>query len=200
MKVVVLGDVHIGARNDSLTFTKYHISFFTEQLFPFLKENNIKRVVQLGDIFDRRKFVNFQVLNEWKRHVFDWLLENEIEMDIIVGNHDVYFKNTNDVNSPILLLKEYHNINAYVQTTEVMVGGTTVLFVPWINDSNVKATMEMVKKTKATVAMGHFEFDGFEMDKGHKHEGGTNSSKFKKFDTVLSGHFHHKSEIGRAHV
>jgi len=195
-QVVILGDVHIGARNDSNTFMNYHISFFEEQLFPFLKENKIKRVIQLGDIFDRRKFVNFQVLNEWKRRVFDWMFYNGIEMDVIVGNHDIYFKNTNDVNSPILLLSEYVNIKSHVHATEVMIQGTNVLFVPWINDSNVKTTMELVKKTKATVAMGHFEFDGFEMDKGHKHEGGTNASKFKKFDTVLSGHFHHKSDDG----
>lgn len=195
-KVVILGDVHIGARNDSLTFMNYHISFFENQLFPFLLENKITRIIQLGDIFDRRKFVNFQVLNEWKRRVFDWLLKNGIQMDIIVGNHDIYYRNTNAVNSPILLLKEYSNITSYVDATEVELGSTKVLFVPWINDSNVKHTMDEVKKTKATVAMGHFEFDGFEMDKGHKHEGGTNSSKFKKFDTVLSGHFHHKSDDG----
>lgn len=195
-KVCILGDVHIGARNDNLTFMNYHISFFENDLFPYLLKHDIKRVIQLGDIFDRRKFVNFQILNEWKSRVFDWFLKNDIELDIIVGNHDVYFKNTNDVNSPILLLNEYSNITCHVHATEVMVGATNVLFVPWINDTNVKATMELVKKTKATVAMGHFEFNGFEMDKGHKHEGGTNSSKFKKFDTVLSGHFHHKSDDG----
>ena len=196
MKVAILGDVHIGARNDSSIFSNYHISFFENQFFPYLKEHNIKHVIQLGDIFDRRKFVNFQILNEWKRRVFDWMLDNEIEMDIIVGNHDIYFKNTNAVNSPILLLKEYSNINAFVTATEVQIGSTTVLYTPWINDSNKKQTMELVKKTKATVAMGHFEFSGFEMDKGHKHEGGTNSKEFKKFDTVISGHFHHKSDDG----
>jgi len=195
-KAIILGDVHIGARNDNLLFMNYHISFFENQLFPYLIKHNIKRVIQLGDIFDRRKFVNFQVLNEWKRRVFDWMLKNEIEMDIIVGNHDVYFRNTNDINSPILLLGEYSNITSHVSATEVTVDSTKVLFVPWINDTNVKHTMNEVKKTSATVAMGHFEFDGFEMDKGHKHEGGTNSSKFKKFDTVLSGHFHHKSDDG----
>lgn len=196
MKVVILGDVHIGARNDSLTFMNYHISFFEEQLFPFLKTSGIKKIIQLGDIFDRRKFVNFQILSEWKRRVFDYMRLNGIQMDIIVGNHDIYYRNTNEVNSPILLLKEYENIVSYTHAEEVTIDDTKVLYVPWINDTNLKSTMEVVKKTKATIAMGHFEFDGFEMDKGHKHEGGTNTSKFKKFDTVLSGHFHHKSDDG----
>lgn len=196
MKVVILGDCHIGARNDNLAFMNYHMSFFEKQLFPFLKQNKINKIIQLGDIFDRRKFVNFQILNEWKSRVFDWLRDNDIQMDIIIGNHDIYYRNTNKVNSPALLLKDYDNITSYVDCTEVDIQGTNVLYVPWINDGNEKETMKVVKKTKASVAMGHFEFSGFEMDKGHKHEGGMNAAAFKKFDTVLSGHFHHKSDNG----
>jgi DNA repair exonuclease SbcCD nuclease subunit len=198
MKVVILGDVHIGARNDSQVFCEYHISFFENQLFPYLLANNIKRVIQLGDIFDRRKFVNFQILDQWKRRVFDWFAEHQIHMDITTGNHDVYFKNTNEINSPVLLLREYSDVvHPFIHAEEVMIDKTKVLYVPWINSSNFKETMDLVKKTDAKIAMGHFEFAGFEMDKGHKHEGGLASDKFKKFDTVLSGHFHHKSDDGR---
>lgn len=197
MKIVLLGDVHIGARNDSMIFAEYHISFFEDQLFPFLLKNKIKRVIQLGDIFDRRKFVNFKILSVWKKRVFDWFVANDIVLDIIAGNHDVYFKDTNEVNSPVLLLSEYDShINIYTKATEVDIDSTKILFVPWINSSNHNETMKLVKSTDATVAMGHFEFSGFEMDKGHKHEGGSDTSKFKKFDSVYSGHYHHKSDNG----
>lgn len=196
MRCCILGDVHISARNDSSIFNEYFIGFFENQLIPYLEENNITKIIQLGDIFDRRKYVNFNTLNMWKARVFKVLEDKNIQMDIIVGNHDVYFKNSNEVNSPSLLLKEFSNINVYSETEEVLIDNTKVLYVPWINASNSVHTFNTVKKTKAQVAMGHFEFSGFEMHKGHIAEEGLSADKFKKFDTILSGHYHNKSDNG----
>jgi len=140
MKVIVLGDVHIGARNDSQVFADYHISFFTEQLFPYMKKHKIKHIIQLGDIFDRRKFVNFVVLNQWKTKVFDYMQAEKITMDVLLGNHDVYFRNTNDVSSPVLLLREYYNINVFVEPTDVTIGTSKFMYIPWINSSNLEST------------------------------------------------------------
>lgn len=199
MKIVLVGDIHIGARNDNLIFADYHISFFMDQLFPYMKENNLKVIWQFGDIFDRRKFINFTILDKWKKTVFQYMVDNDITMHVLIGNHDTTYRNTNDVNSPFLLLKEYPNVITYSEHTDVQIGDTTVAIIPWINSTNEESTMKYVKKTKATVAFMHAEFGGFEMDKGHKHEGGTSSTKFKKFDTVLSGHFHHKSDNGHVY-
>jgi len=196
MKVIVLGDVHIGARNDSQVFADYHISFFTEQLFPYMKKHKIKHIIQLGDIFDRRKFVNFVVLNQWKTKVFDYMQAEKITMDVLLGNHDVYFRNTNDVSSPVLLLREYYNINVFVEPTDVTIGTSKFMYIPWINSSNLESTLEKVKASEAIAAFGHFEFAGFQMDKGQKHEDGLSTKDFKKFDSVYSGHFHHRNDDG----
>ena len=59
MKLVILGDTHFGARGDSLDFHKFFQKFYDEVFFPYLLENDIKIVIQLGDLFDRRKFINF---------------------------------------------------------------------------------------------------------------------------------------------
>ena len=72
-KFIVLGDTHFGARGDSLKFHAYMEKFYTEFLFPYMKENNIKGIYQLGDLFDRRKFINFNTLAECKRYFFDYL-------------------------------------------------------------------------------------------------------------------------------
>ncbi len=196
MKAIILGDVHIGCRNDSQIFASYHISFFTDQLFPYMKKFKINHIIQLGDIFDRRKFVNFQILNQWKTKVFEYMKNNGITMDVILGNHDVYFRNTNDVSSPVLLLKEYDNVTPYIHPTEIMLDKTQCIYVPWINSSNLESTMKAVKDTDAVIAFGHFEFSGFEMDKGNKHEDGMETKNFNKFDSVYSGHFHHRSDNG----
>ncbi len=44
--------------------------------------------------------------------------------------------------------------------------------------------------------MGHLEIKGFEMHNGHMNEHGTEKSVFKRFEKVMSGHFHKKSDDG----
>ena len=38
--------------------------------------------------------------------------------------------------------------------------------------------------------MGHLEVKGFEMHNGHYNEHGQEKAMFKRFEKVLSGHFH----------
>ena len=59
MKICILGDTHFGARGDSLEFHNYFKRFYDEIFFPYLLENRINIIFQLGDLFDRRKFINF---------------------------------------------------------------------------------------------------------------------------------------------
>ena len=62
MKLCILGDTHFGARGDSLDFHKYFRKFYNDVFFPYLKENNITTIIQMGDLFDRIKYINFNSL------------------------------------------------------------------------------------------------------------------------------------------
>lgn len=199
MKAVFLGDTHIGVRNDSLVFAEHHIRFFEEQLFPFLVKEKIKTVYQFGDLFDRRKFVNIQVLEMWKDRVFDVLESMQIDFHVLVGNHDVYFRDTNEVNSPSVVACEYANIHVYDFVIEHKIDDVGVLIVPWINRSNYDYVMKKVQETKSTICFGHFEFSGYEMDRGRKCDHGMNAKLFNKFDTIYTGHFHHRSNDGHVY-
>jgi DNA repair exonuclease SbcCD nuclease subunit len=196
MKVCILGDVHIGARNDSQIFAEYHISFFENQLFPYMEKNGISHIIQLGDIFDRRKFVNFNLLSQWKDRVFDVMSTKSISLDIILGNHDCYYRNTNDVNSPSLLLSEYDNIRIFEAITNATVGEYELTYIPWINPENEKSTFEFIKKHKTAMGFAHLELSGFEMDRGHVMDHGMSKDLFDGFEFVLTGHYHHKSSSG----
>lgn len=195
-KIILLADVHIGSRNDSMVFAEYHIDFFINTLFPYMKKNKINTIFQFGDLFDRRKFINFKILHKWKSEVFDYMSNNGIVMHTLLGNHDCSFKNTNKVNSTSLLLANYDNIILHDVVNEVEFDSTKVLVIPWINPENEKETMQQVKKTTASFAFMHAEFAGFEMEKGYKKEDGMAAKEFKKFDTVYSGHYHTKSNDG----
>lgn len=197
MKLALLGDTHIGARNDSPAFHKFFAKFYNEVFFPALEEHGVTDVIQLGDVFDRRKYINFNSLYQGRDYFFNPL--NKYRTWMLIGNHDTYFKNTNDVNSPDMLLTEYQNIRKIRNSFETSIGGVSFLFMPWICDDNYEHSLDTLKQTQATHVIGHFEIDGFEMYKGAVHEGGITKEIFKDFETVWSGHFHHQSKVGNIH-
>lgn len=193
MKLCILGDTHFGARGDSLDFHNYFKKFYDDVFFPYLVENKINVVVQMGDLFDRRKFINFNSLYLSRKYFFDKLKENNINLYTLIGNHDVAFKNTLEVNSPSLLLNEYDNVFLIEDFHTENFEGVSVDIVPWICSDNEEEIFQKIKNSKSQICFGHFEIDGFEMDRGNVHQGGLDRKTLSKYDIVLSGHFHHKS-------
>lgn len=193
MKVALITDTHFGARSDSLAFDAYFKTFYDNFFFPMLKEQGINTIVHLGDVFDRRKFVNFNTLKSCKEYFFDQARDLGMTLHMIPGNHDTYYKNTNDVNSLQLLLQEYENVNVYPEITEITLDERKILFVPWICNDNYKTTMDTLESTDAKVCFGHFELAGFQMYKGIPNDHGMDTTPFSHFDLVCSGHFHHRS-------
>lgn len=193
MKLALITDQHFGVRNDSTQFHDYFEKFYSEFFFPKIDELGIQTIVELGDIFDRRKYINFDSLSRSRGYFFEQIALRGIQLHCILGNHDVYFKNTNRISSPELLLKDYDNIVVYEEPETVDFGGTKILMLPWINNENYERSMKAVEETPATVVMAHLELQGFEMYRGAVNDHGLKHKVFSKFDRVMSGHFHHKS-------
>jgi len=177
----------------------YYEKFYNETFFPAITSANINTVLILGDTFDRRKYVNFYSLKRTKEMFFDKLAELGIEVHMLAGNHDTYFKNTNDVNSVDLLLREYGNINVIDHPSNIYVGPHKVCMMPWICPENYEDSMETIKETDAEICMGHFEIAGFAMHRGMPSEEGLNRGLFRKFTHTFSGHYHHKSSANDIH-
>lgn len=195
MKIAIVTDIHIGVRGDSKIFLDHQERFFRDVFFPYLDEHNITTVFDLGDTFDRRKYINFQSLKRGREFYFDQLAKRNIDFHILVGNHTTYYTNTNDVNSMDLLLKEYSNFTTYEnEAVELTLGSTKFLMTPWINRENYDSILTKVENTDATVLMGHLEVKGFEMMKGSVCSHGLDMDVFKHFENVYSGHFHHPSK------
>jgi DNA repair exonuclease SbcCD nuclease subunit len=192
-KIAILGDTHFGCRGDSLEFHKYFRKFYDEVFFPYMVENNITTVIQLGDLFDRRKYINFNTLYLSRKYFFDKLKKNNITMITLLGNHDVAYKNTLDVNSSGLLLNEYDNIRVVDTFVTENFDGIAIDIVPWICEENETEIFDSMKVSGADICLGHFEIDGFAMDRGNIHHGGLDRKSLSKYDIVLTGHFHHKS-------
>ena len=197
MKVAIITDTHFGARNDNENFSEFFYNFYEGVFFPYLQQHNIKTVLHLGDLMDRRKYVSFKTAKDFRERFVLPLKHLEVDFHCIVGNHDIYYKNTNDVNSLEELLGQQHkNFHLYAEAQDVNIGGLDILMMPWINPQNYIYSMGMIDESKAKVCMGHLEVKGFQMHKGQINEQGYEKELFKKFHTVFTGHFHHKSDDG----
>ena len=191
MKVAVLNDTHCGIRNSSDIFLNNAADFYSKVFFPYCKDNDIKQIVHLGDYYDNRKFMNFKAQNHSRKSFLDPMRELGMRMDIIPGNHDTYYKNTNDLNSLKELLGYYMNeIHIIMEPTVMEYGSLKMAMIPWINQENYDDTMKFIKCCKADWCGAHLELDGFEMMRGIKNVHGMDRKIFSKFEKVLTGHFH----------
>lgn len=200
MKIALITDTHWGIRNDSAVFHEYFNRFLESTFFPYLDTEGIKTVIHLGDLVDRRKYINFLTSNRLKIDFLDRLRDRDIDCHIIAGNHDVYYKNTNQVNALHELVdRKYKNITTYISPITLKFDGTPILLLPWICEENYQESMDAIKSTSAQIVMGHLELNGFEMFKGSISDHGMDHKLFDRFDVVCSGHYHHKSDTGNIH-
>ena len=194
MKILLITDQHFGVRNDNQHFLNHYKKFYSEVVIPFVDAHNINTVIALGDTFDKRRSINFMSLEAAKDMWFSPLQERNVQMHMLVGNHDIYYKNTLRINAPSELLEGYDNIRVYDVPTTVDFDSLPILLLPWICDENREQSLNVVAESDAPVCMGHLELNGFEAHPGHVMLNGMDKSVFKKFKRVFSGHYHMKSK------
>jgi DNA repair exonuclease SbcCD nuclease subunit len=196
MRIGVITDTHWSARKASRHLHDYFELFYKNIFFPALEENNVEAVIHMGDAFDNRKSIDFWGLDWTRKVVLDPLSKYETHM--IVGNHDIFLRNSTEINAPELLLKDYPNIKTYKSPTNTKVGGLDMTFIPWICSENYDETLKIINKSKAKVAFGHLELQGFRVNRNLIMEDhGTDPKIFDKFTKVFSGHYHTRSNNGK---
>jgi UDP-2,3-diacylglucosamine pyrophosphatase LpxH len=175
--------------------------FLDSVFLPYIDSNDIHTVVHLGDLVDRRKYININTARRLREDFLLPLYHRCLNVHFIAGNHDTYFKNTNQVNAlRELVAGKYHTFKIYDHhPVEVDFENTSILLTPWICDENRKLSLDAIRSTQAQIVMGHLELAGFEMYRGSMVSHGDDRSLFDRFDLVLSGHYHHHSSDGTIH-
>ena len=196
MKIAIITDTHFGARNDNQNFSDYFFKFYENTFFPYLVENNITTCIHMGDVMDRRKYVSYKTATDFRTGFINKFEELGIDLHITVGNHDTYYKNTSEVNSMDELVGDRFKV--YTEPEIVDFGGVPIVLMPWINANNYDKAIKVLKTANADILMGHLEINGFAMNAGQMMcEGSWDKVEFKRFETVFSGHFHHKNDDGQ---
>lgn len=198
MNIAIIGDTHAGARSSANHILNHMEKYFYQEFFPTLEKYDIDRLIHLGDLFDRRKYINYTTLHRWKTFFFSELQSRGIQMDIIPGNHDVAYKNTNELNSLDLLLEPYNNVVIHHQPTIINIDNRKIGLVPWVNKENYNECVSFIRDNANNVDWlgGHFDIQGVEMIRGVKSEDGFSQGFFRDYRQVLSGHYHTPSVNG----
>lgn len=200
MTIAALTDTHTGARSSSSIFRSYMKYWYDTDFFPKLKEQGITTILHLGDFFDNRNSISVLdidfVVNDFAKQ----LVDGGFQFIVILGNHDVAFKNTNKIHSlTVLKAAAPNNVQVIDECTTQAIDGQIYALVPWINSENYDATMQFLANHEdkdKTVVAGHFEIAGAKMYANSSHcDHGLDAELFKDFQEVWSGHFHHKSKM-----
>ena len=197
MKIAIITDQHFGARKSSKILHDYYGKFYRDVFFPYLKEHKIDTVIDMGDTFDNRRNIDLWAMDWARNNYFDILRDMNVTLHSIVGNHTAYYKDTNQINTIDLLLRQYDNITVYSEAQEIKIDNLNILLLPWINSENESKTLDVIKKSKSKIAMGHLELNGFVATRGHMMEDGMDIDVYDKFDKVYSGHYHTRSDNGK---
>ncbi len=196
MKVAVIADTHFGVRGDDPYLRSNQIAFMEGTFLPWLRETGIKRVIHLGDLFDRRKYVNYVTAKACWDSLVHPLIQMGVDTDYIVGNHDCYYRDTNELNSINTLYGEH--VRVIASPTVIDLGGRNTALVPWICEGTQEAS-DAILAARPEIVMGHLALTGFKMDGGQVCSGGTDPSTMASSSLVLSGHFHTRSRQGNIH-
>jgi len=189
-KVALIADLHFGVKKSDVTFFASQKRFFENCLVPDLKKKKIKDLFILGDVFDHRHQVNVNILSEVYNMFKNTLAEFDVR--VIVGNHDTYFKSTTEVNS-VSFLNSLDNVRVYSKPEKDW-KFDDVFMVPWIADE--KSFFDDLVKCQWTskYCFGHFEFNGYQLNKYSICECGLDSLKIQNhFSNIFTGHFHGRS-------
>ncbi len=105
-------------------------------------------LLSIGDIVDRRKYISYVTLRRMKEMFIDKCSEYNIDLHVIIGNHDVPYKNTNEINSMKELFRD-GAVKSYDKPATVNFDGHDILIMPWINAENYKDAVQAMEETPA---------------------------------------------------
>lgn len=189
----IISDPHWGVRGNSVPYRNNLVKFFDTVFFPTLVERGIKKIINCGDLFDDRKKTDTATIKSCREHYYEKLVQYGITEDLIIGNHDTYMRQSNDLNAPTAILKDYINsghLNVFHEPTEV----GDCLYIPWINKHNHDETMQAIANTTKRYCFGHLELVGFQWFRGKVSTKGMDSAPFEKFQLTGSGHYHCRNQ------
>jgi DNA repair exonuclease SbcCD nuclease subunit len=194
---IIISDLHFGERKNSKEYFQQQLDFFIKQLLPYMEKNSLCFILCLGDFFHDRKQLNIEIKERLEKELFSEMQNKKIEFYTLLGNHDIYYKNSLEINSLKSFERKFDRFKVIEEPTYDE--SKENLFVPWITPSNFLEWKDIIKNTNCKNIFGHFEIGGFifhdEINSGNMFT----NKMFPKDCRVISGHYHDPQKKGNVH-
>ena len=191
MKVFITTDWHFGVYVNNLDkWLSMMEDYFYNFFIPYIKENANEGdiLVHCGDLYDNR--TSIPIIASYKAEKILTEISKILPVHLIVGNHDLWNKGTNDVNS-VRLFNFLDNINVYTETTTIELFGNKLILIPW-----VEKRLDMIKEIQSNSGdylFCHSDLNGCRMhlnSVAHRNADKIDVDEFNRFKHVFSGHIH----------
>lgn len=186
-KKICFTDIHYGNKRNDILHNQ-DCNQFIDFVIEKAKEHDIKECVFLGDWHHSRHTINVETLQYSFNGMYK-LNDYFEKVYFIVGNHDMYYRDSRDVTSLIMA----SGLDKFIVVDEPLKDGD-FLFVPWL----VGEEWQQIKKQQAKYIFGHFELPNFYLNSmiAMPDKGELNANDFDKESFVFSGHFHKRQNLG----
>lgn len=181
-KVCVISDLHLGLYSNNTKWHEIAINW-ASWLRDDLVSKGITDIIFCGDWHHNRSEISVSTL-QVSTNIFDILKDFNIIM--IIGNHDIYYKNRCDVNS-VSVFKGRNNIHIVDSMECIKAFGKNIAFCPW--------GTELESIPDSDIIFGHFEIVSFKISSSKVCDHGIDVPDIlDKAKLVISGHFHLRNE------
>ena len=194
MKVFITTDWHVGIYLNNIDkWLDMMEDYFYNYFIPYIKKNYKEGdiLIHCGDLYDNRTSV--PIIASYKAEKILLQLSKILPLHIIVGNHDLYNKGSNDINS-LRLFNHIDNVNVYTKTSTIEIDGKKLVIMPW-----VEKRLDMINEIDSNPGdylFCHSDLNGCKMhlnSVAHRNADKIDITSFKKYKHVFSGHIHIKS-------
>jgi len=193
-RIWMITDTHFGVRSNSREWMDMMESYFYDFFIPLLKSEYRPGdiLVHCGDTFDSRQSLNLYVLNKGQS-IIEAIAEI-MPVYIIIGNHDIFMKYSNEINS-MKIFKHMKNVTVFEEPMLVNFGPKTGMFLPWVEDHDDLSEFVSNPANRANILFCHADVKGVSFNRHVKIEEGTEADSFQQYDRVYSGHIHYAQKF-----
>lgn len=194
-RIILTGDWHFGCHSNSKSWLYSSRDYFKKVFIPWLKENARPDdlLLHLGDLYENRTSI--------EQHVNDIAVDVVEEISkilpfwIIVGNHDIYKKTTNEINA-LKNIKYLPNVKVFTKPEMIQIGSKKAFLMPWVGKKRTISEQEVIQKSGGgDYLFCHTDFRGAKFNRAVTIQDGLVIDEDFHYDRIFSGHIHMRQEL-----
>ena len=195
----ILSDTHFGIKSNSVKWLKIQLVYL-RHFIKMVKENYREGdiIIHCGDLFDNRQSINILVSNKVQEIMEE--LSNICDVHIICGNHDIYKKNDNSINS-LKYLNNIKGVKIYEKPKVLdVINNQSLVLLPWVSDKTKESDLIEILAKSNDFLFAHSDVSNVLVNRFTTTKHGVNVKKFQAFKRAFTGHIHWRCKIGNLQV